>query len=107
MYRPKCRRASLRDHSVNRVLRAPSFSGREDRQCRQNLRHGIPEKEVALALQHQFSFAPDEKDLVTPSDVASYAVYSLEPSWYLRRACRMLRASDRPQTVALCASLGQ
>jgi hypothetical protein len=53
-------------------------------------------------------FAPDELDLVAyvePSAFGarrSYAVYSLDPAWYLRRACLMLSEAARPQGAEWC-----
>jgi TIR domain/WD domain, G-beta repeat len=48
-------------------------------------------------------FAPDEKDLAASSP-SGYAVFSLDPAWYLLQACQILRDSDRGQTGALCPS---
>jgi hypothetical protein len=43
-------------------------------------------------------FAPDEKDVITQAG----QVYSLDPAWYLRYACRMLREGDRRQAADFC-----
>jgi WD40 repeat protein len=53
-------------------------------------------------------FAPDEQDLIAFVEPhrfgarRSYTVYSLDPTWYFRRACLMLSDAARPQAAEWC-----
>jgi WD40 repeat protein len=51
-------------------------------------------------------FAPDDKDVLTAAE-GTFSMYSLDPAWYLARACRMVRESDRQQTAAYCTASRQ
>jgi hypothetical protein len=47
-------------------------------------------------------FAPDERDVLTFGGLGTYAVYSLEPAWYLRRACQLLTPAGLQQAGRWC-----